>query len=139
MAITVKLVNSEREKEICFFIRREVFIIEQKISKNIEKNDDKILASYFLAKYKKKYVGTARYQKTDLGLKLERFAVLKDYRGLGVGKALVGYILNVIGRDKKIYLNAQEQVVGFYKKLGFEKIGRRFFEAGVPHFKMILK
>ncbi len=139
MAITVKFVNSEREKEICIFIRREVFIKEQKISKNIEIDDAKVSASYFLAKYKKKYVGTARYQNTDLGLKLERFAVLKDYRGLGVGKALVCYILNVIGRDKKIYLNAQERVVGFYKKLGFEKIGSRFFEAGVPHFKMILK
>ncbi|MAL65490.1 MAG: GNAT family N-acetyltransferase, partial [Candidatus Marinimicrobia bacterium] len=35
--------------------------------------------------------------------------------------------------------NAQEQVVGFYEKLGFNKTGVRFFEADVPHFKMILK
>jgi GNAT superfamily N-acetyltransferase len=30
----------------------------------------------------------ARWRKTDKGYKLERFAVLKQYRGLGVGQAL---------------------------------------------------
>ena len=54
-------------------------------------------------------VGTARYRSTKQGIKLERFAVLKDYRGLGVGKALLSYA--IMHLEEKIYLNAQEQVV----------------------------
>ena len=96
-------------------------------------------STYIIAKYKNKPVGTARHRFTRQGIKLERFAVLKDYRGLGVGKALLSYAINALGREKKIYLNAQEQVVGFYGKLGFKNTGVRFFEAEVPHFRMILK
>ena len=83
------------------------------------------------------YVGTARYRFTDFGIKLERFAVLKSYRNLGVGKKLALYILNSIKGEKVIYLHAQESVIDFYSKLGFKKIGSQFFEAEIPHQKMI--
>ena len=37
------------------------------------------------------------------------------------------------------YLHAQVQVVGFYEKIGFEKIGDIFDEVGIMHYKMIFK
>ena len=40
---------------------------------------------------------------------------------------------------KPIYLHAQIQVVDFYQKLGFEKEGALFEEAGILHFKMLFK
>jgi len=137
MGIKVKFVTATFEKKICIDIRREVFIKEQNIPEELEMDDSRIIAKSYVALYKKNYVGTARYRETESGIKLERFAVLKQYRNLGVGKALVNCIINSLSSESKIYLHAQEQVVEFYTKLGFEKIGERFLEAGVPHFKLI--
>jgi ElaA protein len=47
------------------------------------------------------------------------------------------FILNQLKDEKTIYLNAQESVISFYSKLGFEKVGDIFIEAGIPHQKMI--
>ena len=66
----------------------------------IDANDDgNVDATYFIAQYKNIFVGTARYRLTDFGIKLERFAILKPYRNLGIGKELVLYILNSIIRS----------------------------------------
>ena len=54
-----------------------------------------------------------------------------------VGKKLALYILNSIKNEKVIYLHAQESVIDFYSKLGFKRIGSQFFEAEIPHQKMI--
>ena len=78
---------------MCLAIRRQVFILEQNISKQIETDDHLVNATYILAFSEEKTVGTARYRRTDSGIKLERFAVLKQFRNLGIGKALVLFIL----------------------------------------------
>ena len=78
---------------MCLAIRRQVFILEQNISKKIETDDQLVNATHILAFSKEKAVGTARYRRTDSGIKLERFAVLKQFRNLGIGKALVLFIL----------------------------------------------
>jgi predicted GNAT family N-acyltransferase len=72
-------------------------------------------------------------------MKLERFAVIKQYRGYGVGKALVLFILEELKMEESIYLHAQESVIKFYTKLGFKIVGDRFFEADIPHIKLIKK
>ena len=130
-------VVSKKEHQICLSIRRKVFIEEQGISEAIEMDDDRIDATNFFALLNDEYVGTARYQTTRDGIKLERFAVLRSYRNLGIGRALVKFMLNTLHRDDEIYLHAQESVVEFYTPLGFKKIGKRFFEADIPHWKMI--
>ena len=78
---------------MCLAIRRQVFILEQNISKQIETDDHLVNATHILAFSKEKAVGTTRYRRTDSGIKLERFAVLKQFRNLGIGKALVLFIL----------------------------------------------
>ena len=78
---------------MCLAIRRQVFILEQNISKQIETDDQLVNVTHILAFSKEKAVGTARYRRTDSGIKLERFAVLKQFRNLGIGKALVLFIL----------------------------------------------
>tara|TARA_B100001094_G_C18139353_1_gene776935 strand:- start:115 stop:546 length:432 start_codon:yes stop_codon:yes gene_type:complete len=137
MVINIKTATTKKDKGKCFSIRRDVFVKEQNISKKIEFDDEKVGATYFIAQYNNIFVGTARYRFTDLGIKLERFAVLKSYRNLGIGKELVLYILNSIKDKKLIYLHAQESVIDFYSGLGFKRIGSQFFEAEIPHQKMI--
>ena len=136
MEIDIKIATTNKDKERCFSVRREVFVKEQNISEKIEFDDTNFNATYFIATFKNKPIGTARYRCTDQGVKLERFAVLKSFRNLGVGKKLVDYIINIVRHEKLIYLHAQESVVEFYFKLGFKKIGSPFFEAEIPHHKM---
>lgn len=139
MKIDIKVIETDDDYQSCLFIRKQVFIIGQNIPVEIELDDDKIDATYFLANLSGNPVGTARYRKTDFGIKLERFAVLENARNFGVGKALVLFIINYLKNEKMIYLNAQKSVIGFYEKLGFGQIGDQFYEARIPHKKLIYK
>jgi predicted GNAT family N-acyltransferase len=85
-------------------------------------------------------VATARWRKTTGGVKLERFAVLKEYRDKGAGRELVSHILEVLKNDPPkgdIYLHAQIQVIPFYEKAGFKALGDEFTEANIRHRKMV--
>ena len=136
MSIIIKPARSIKEKKMCLKIRRKVFIEEQKIDEKIEMDDNRVEAFNFIALYNGQCVGTARYRIIGAGTKLERFAVLNSYRNLGIGKLLVNFLKNLLVNEKNVYLHAQEQVVDFYIKLGFIKVGKRFYEAGVPHYKL---
>jgi predicted GNAT family N-acyltransferase len=97
-------------------------------------------SNHFLAKVDDIPAGAARWRKTDKGYKLERFAVLKDFRGIGVARELVKTVLADLPADADyIYLHAQIQAVSLYEKFNFEKTGPEFEEAGIRHYKMILK
>ncbi len=137
MVISIKTVTTKKDLERCFYIREEVFIKEQKISEYIEFDDETLKATYFAASYGKKIVGTARCRSTKGGVKLERFAVLRSFRNLGIGRKLLLFMLSYIKNEGEIYLHAQKSVIEFYAKLGFKRIGSRFFEAEIPHQKMI--
>ena len=94
---------------------------------------------HFLATFDGTPCGAARWRKTEDGYKLERFAVLKEFRGKGVGLRLVKAVLADIPPGvSNIYLNAQLSAVGFYEPLGFMPVGERFEEAGITHQQMVL-
>ena len=138
MEIKINIVTTDQDYRDCLYIRNKVFIEEQNINKELEYDDKKVNAIYILAKINLIAIGTARYRSTEVGMKLERFAVLKEYRGLGVGKSLVSFLLKTLKSEKNLYLNSQKKVAGFYKKLGFKIRGDVFYEAKIPHYKMVL-
>ena len=137
MDVNVKIVESDDEKEFVISIRRIVFIQELNIPEHMEIDDNEDLATYVLAKVEGKIVGTARWRETKSGIKLERFAVLNEYRSYGVGTAMTKFILKQLDQSKLIYLNAQESAISFYEKLGFDSTGSMFDEVGIAHQKMI--
>ncbi|HXH99985.1 MAG TPA: GNAT family N-acetyltransferase [Sphingobacteriaceae bacterium] len=122
-----------------FAIRREVFVEEQHCPPELEwEFEDE--STHFLATYDNTPAGAARWRKTAKGYKLERFAVLQSSRGKGVGQELVKAVLNDLPVDAEyIYLHAQLGAMGLYEKFGFEKEGEQFEEAGIQHYKMVLK
>jgi predicted GNAT family N-acyltransferase len=67
-------------------------------------------------------------------------AVLKSYRQKSVGTVLLKRAVAAAKRRnaRRIYLNAQVAVIGFYERQGFRCIGPVFDEAGIAHRKMIL-
>tara|TARA_B100000767_G_C19652355_1_gene487339 strand:+ start:585 stop:1013 length:429 start_codon:yes stop_codon:yes gene_type:complete len=122
----------------CFEIRRSVFIDEQNCEPKDEYENEEESIHFLLLQNKKPYA-TARYRRTEKGIKMERFAVLKSQRGKGYGLLILKEIITDISKIDTIkYLHAQVQVVDFYKKAGFKKIGDRFDEVGIMHYKMIL-
>ncbi len=133
----VKVAQSTNELKEIYEVRRQVFVEEQGVSKEEEYDEYETTSTHLLIKMDEKIVGTCRYRNTVMGVKLERFAVLKKFRGLGVGAVLVKDVLNQIDSSKQVYLHAQVQVVDFYTKFGFRKEGKVFKEAGIRHFKMV--
>jgi predicted GNAT family N-acyltransferase len=119
-------------------IRNEVFIKEQNVPAEIEYEFEDESTHYLLLE-KNQAMATARYRKTEQGFKLERFAVLKNARGKNYGSIILRHILKDLFGEKYIYLNAQKQVIKFYANHGFETEGDIFFEANIPHKKMVYK
>ena len=136
--ITVKKLSyGDPELADAFAIRRKVFVDEQHCPADLEyQNDD--ISTHFLATCNGMPCGAARWRKTDNGIKLERFAVLPEFRGKKVGAHLVEAVLNDIrGNAEKIYLNSQVSAMDFYLPFGFKPVGDRFEEAGIMHQQMI--
>ncbi len=137
MDVQLNIVKTNDEKNLALNIRREVFIKGLNIPEHLEIDSNEESSKYILAKVDGKSVGTARWRKTDEGMKLERFAVLNDYRSIGIGTMMTKFILNQLKNSKLIYLNAQQSAISFYEKMGFKPIGPRFKEVNIEHQKMI--
>ena len=139
MSLHVQKVNHPEDLDKVFAIRKIVFVDEQNCPPELEwEHEDESI--HFLATNNGQPCGACRWRKTDLGYKLERFAVLKDFRGQGVGRALIAEALSDLPEDAHyIYLNAQLDAMSLYAKFGFVAEGEKFEEAGIQHFKMVKK
>lgn len=142
--IQINPIANPHDMAKAFDIRRIVFVIEQACPPEEEYDEHEESSKHVLASLQGVSVGTCRFRQTNQGYKLERFAVLKEYRGTGAGAALLLYCLETVApnfnfSEGNIYLHAQEHAMGFYEKHGFKAQGERFFEAGIPHFKMQYK
>ena len=120
-------------------IRNEVFIIEQHVDPALEHEFDEE-AQHYLLLLENIPVATARWRFTTKGIKLERFATLRDHRMQGLGSILLEKLMgDTIKYNRLIYLHAQLPVISFYEKHGFIKVGEVFREADIDHFVMMYK
>jgi len=138
MSINIKQISSEEQLQQAYAIRKQVFCVEQNVAEKIEMDRFDKFSNHILAFADEKPIGTARWRFTIEGVKLERFAVLKEHRTTGIGKAMVKFVLDQVKDLGQVYLNAQESVIPFYEKFGFKTVGERFLEADIPHKKMVL-
>ncbi len=136
--ITVHLSTSAEMLKKIHEIRKTVFVDEQGCPEDIEwEFEDE--SKHYAAELNGTVVGTARWRFTDKGIKLERFAVLKPYRSMEVGKALLLRILTDTQTHNKLrYLHAQLPARNFYLRHGFSEQGEHFWEADIEHVKMVI-
>ncbi len=133
-----KFSNSELTSQ-AFAIRRKVFVEEEGVDPNLE-YDHEEESNYYLLILAGKAIATARWRDTDKGIKLERFAVLPEFRNRGFGALILKDVLkDVIPLEKTIYLHSQLRAVPFYERNGFIKEGPVFYEADMGHYFMKLK
>ncbi|MCF5710429.1 GNAT family N-acetyltransferase, partial [Pseudomonas syringae] len=112
------------------------FIAEQSVPPELEWDSEDMDAVHFLA-YEGDYpIGTARLL---LDGEIGRLSVLKDWRGMKVGEALLTMIIAEAEKRglKKQKLSAQVQAIAFYERFGFTVVSEEFLEAGLPHVDMI--
>jgi predicted GNAT family N-acyltransferase len=128
------------EHQAIYRIRAAVFQDEQGISSTLEWDGLDEQCIHLVAKLDDECVGVGRLRETKEAktLKLERLAVLSNYRRQGVGSEMV-YTALAYSRAqgyRHMIIHAQVPTVAFYERLGFEKIGDMFYEADIEHLKM---
>jgi len=140
MGLVIRKINGKdqpAEMEEIREVRRIVFINEQDCTPECEWEYEEE-SIFFLATFDEKPCGVSRWRKTDEGYKLERFAVLKEYRRRGIASALMTFTLADLPDEATyVYLNAQIYAMGLYAKFGFVPVGKEFEEVGIPHLKMV--
>ncbi|MEM8559925.1 MAG: GNAT family N-acetyltransferase [Bacteroidota bacterium] len=124
-------------------IRTAVFVDEQACPPEEEWDAYDATATHLIAMSGSAAVATARWRAVatpeGTAAKLERFAVLEDWRGRGIGRDLVAAMLGnaQVAGHTRFVLHAQAHLAGFYGSFGFTTAGPVFDEVGIPHVPMV--
>lgn len=141
-SLRVDVVASERQWHDARTIRQHVFIEEQACPPEEEWDEFEETSRHLVGYVDDAPVAVARWRAVPhanrIVAKLERFAVLKEYRGRGFGRGMVQAAMDDARRAgfNDFMLNAQEHLTVFYGGFGFRVCGERFMEANIPHLPM---
>lgn len=122
-------------------IRMQVFVNEQGVPEELEVDEIDAVAEHVLVYDGDIPVATGRLFLENDRYMLGRVAVLKEFRGQGIGDLVMRMLLLRafdLGAEE-VYIHAQTQALNFYKKLGFSVYGEPFEEAGIPHVYMMVR
>lgn len=136
-ALDIQVVDWHGRRDALQSIRKTVFIDEQHVPKELEWDGLDGECTQFLATSGSTPVATARLMPNG---QIGRMAVLKEYRGKGIGSRLLATVLEQAQRagHRQVFLHAQVSVIGFYERHGFVAEGDIFMDAGIEHRTMRL-
>jgi predicted GNAT family N-acyltransferase len=138
--LTFRAAKTTQDIEACFRIREEVFVIEQRVPLDLERDEHDGAALHFMALADGQPVGTARAVLKDNGTsaKIGRVAVRRSNRGFGIGKLLISAIEEAadLAHVRNFLLDAQTHALQFYERLGYVAYEEEFMDAGIPHRHM---
>ncbi|MCA9765068.1 MAG: GNAT family N-acetyltransferase [Carnobacterium sp.] len=121
-------------------IRNKVFVEEQQVPKEMEVDEFEDLTTYVVGYLDAIPVVTARLLPTNQHTyKVQRVAVLKEYRDRQIGKKIMLEIerFAIEHNRNSLVLGAQDQAIGFYSSLGYLIDSEGYLDAGMPHHNMI--
>lgn len=149
MAVTIRTATAGGDRAAAWRIRAEVFIGEQGIAEDLERDGLDELACHLLACDGGEPVGTARIVFFDeqrrfvapgrgVAAKIGRLAVVAHRRREGIGRALLrrAVALSQELDVGAVELSAQAHAGAFYEREGFRTVGEPYVEAGIPHRRM---
>nr|XP_019005920.1 uncharacterized protein I203_01238 [Kwoniella mangroviensis CBS 8507]OCF69381.1 hypothetical protein I203_01238 [Kwoniella mangroviensis CBS 8507] len=162
-AYSIRIANTPEDIQRCMQIRKDVFIDEQGYDIRVETNDDDHRSAHFLLVLLKtdEAVGTIRLINENnqegeahsymaaaaLNPQLGRFAILKQYRGQGLGVPLIQALHDHVREKggKEVWCQSQAadptqggvDATGFYKRLGYVNKGEKYIKEGTVHQDMV--
>lgn len=131
----VKQGNWDQLQQDAKLIRTLVFIQEQGITEADEWDEQDAISQHFVIYDQDQPIATARLlQNNSVG----RVAVLKAYRGKGLGQMIMLDIIAFAKQQGRAFLHLSSQVhaMPFYQQLGFVVQGDEYDECGIPHIEM---
>lgn len=121
-------------------VRREVFIEEQRIPKELEWDEHDATAVHAVARNRLgQAIATGRLVSESPGVgRIGRMAVHRVLRSGGHGAAVLRALEAVAAArgDREVTLHAQRSAEAFYSRLGYLPHGEPFEEAGIAHIEM---
>ena len=136
----LKLNFNDKEFSHVRDIRESVFYDGLGISKQklFDKNDES--CDHFLIFDGQKIVGSVRMLSMEKIVKLERMAILKDFRTKNYGRNCILQLKEYYSKIgfSQIILDSIYSVREFYKKCGFIEEGNVFQRVGIDHIRMTL-
>jgi predicted GNAT family N-acyltransferase len=142
MSFEVALVQNAKEQEAVFAVRMIVFVEEQAVPAEEELDAYDLTSTHFCVRKtpgiseEGEIVATARLIDKGEGTgKVGRVAVLKEYRGQGVGALLMRYVEEYARTQgfRKLALDAQMTALPFYERLGYTAEGDIFLDCDIEH------
>lgn len=137
-----KVTENSRERSGADAVKRQVFVAEQGIAAAAVFGNSGGEELNMVVKDGETVIGTARviFPAANTA-KIERMAVLKNFRHRGIGRDIMAFLRGELKRRqiKHVYLHAQHMVIDFYKACGFHETGEPFFEVGIKHVRMEAK
>lgn len=132
----IELMEWEQARSLASPIRFEVFVREQRVPAEIELDDQDGVSLHAIGFIGGKAVATGRLLPDG---HIGRMAVLKEWRGRGLGGALLARLIDAARRrgDREVALSAQVHAVDFYRAHGFRPVGEAYVEAGIDHQAMV--
>ncbi|HZR01890.1 MAG TPA: GNAT family N-acetyltransferase [Burkholderiales bacterium] len=135
-AFRIRAANWRSDRAKLRAVREAVFVVEQGVPIDLEWDEFDHHSVHCLALSQAgDPVGTGRLLPDG---HIGRMAVLKSWRGQGVGSAILRWLM-ACARARgltEVCLNAQEHALDFYAQHGFVVEGKPFLDAGIPHRAM---
>ncbi|HTO48716.1 MAG TPA: GNAT family N-acetyltransferase [Burkholderiales bacterium] len=135
-AIPIRILPWPEAHASAMSVREAVFVVEQGVPAEIELDEWDPASEHALAFGPGgRAIGTGRLLPDG---HIGRMAVLSDWRGRGVGSAILAALVDRAAARgmRRLVLNAQTHAVPFYARHGFAAFGDEFMEADIPHVAM---
>lgn len=119
-------------------IREDIFLHEQGFQ--TEFDDIDAIAKHILLFQNGQAIGTCRvfWNETAQSYIIGRVAVVKSYRGKGIGNAIMLAAENLIRTlgGTQVQLSGQVRAAPFYEQLGYVRVGEEYMDEFCPHITL---
>lgn len=136
---SVRIVEWRDAHEALMALRTTVFVEEQNVPATLERDGrDPDCAHVAAIDAEGLTIGTGRLLPDG---RIGRMAVLKSWRGSGVGGAMLQALMQEAKRrgHTEAHLHSQSHARAFYERHGYTVEGEEYLEAGIPHVGMRAK
>ena len=135
--IQVRVASGDADMRGAFAVRQEVFIVEQGVPPELERDDADATAVHVVASDGTAVIGTARLTR-DGEARIGRVAVRPAWRRRGIAGLLLAALEAEARRlgIEEVGLHSQTYVQTLYERHGYAVTGPGFVEAGIDHVPM---